>query len=234
VSSVPHRALDRIGSVSGVAAVVLLVVTAAGGEMPAPDQPMAAIASAVHDRTSGLLTGVYTGMLMTLCLLVFGATVVAALHRAEGNGGGWWVLALVGIAGVSIWIVADAAAATFVRAVNHGVSGDTLWIGYGLDHWIGVLALAPLGLFIIATSIGARVTALLARWTTWLGLVSGTLLIIGSGEITGDELTGGPLGLAMFPGYILAIAWIISVSIRMWRRATTETHADSGAVTTPA
>jgi hypothetical protein len=219
MAPVPHRTLDRIGSTTGIAAIALLVVTAAIGEMPSPDRPIDAIAADVHVQASSLLVGVYTGMLMTLCLLVFGASVVAALRRAEGAQGGWWVLALVGISGTAIWILADAAAASFVRAVEHGVSGDALWIGYGLDHWIGLLALGPLGLFIIASSVGSQRTALLASWTTWLGLAAGALLIIGAGAITGDELTGGPFGAAMLLGYLLAIVWIAAVSLQLWRRS---------------
>jgi hypothetical protein len=230
MTPVPHRSLDRVGAVAGLGAIALLVVTAITGEMPSPDKPISAIAADVHDRTSGLLLGAYTGMLMTVCLLVFGAGVAAALHRAEGAGGGWWVLALVGISGTSVWIVADAGAATFVRAVDHGVSGDALWVGYGIDHWIGVLALVPFGLFMFASSIGARETALLARWTTWVGLGSGTLLIVGAGEIAGDEVTGGPLGAVMLPGYLLAIVWIIAVSVRLWRRSSLVSGADTASV----
>jgi len=214
-----NRSLDRLGAASGLGAIALLVVSAVTGEMPSPDTPIASIASDVQAHRSQLLLGAYTGVLMSLCLLVFGAVVAAMLRRAEGHEGGWWVVALAGICGMSLWIVASAAAVTFVRAVDHGVRGDVLWIGYGFDHWVGVLALAPLGLFILAASVGGRGTRALARWTTWLGFVSGSLLIAGAGSVTGDEVDGGPLGLAAVAGYLSAIVWIVAVSIRLWRRS---------------
>jgi len=84
-----------------------------------------------------LLLGAYAGALMTLALLLFGASFAARLRRAEGAGGRWWLVALVGIA-TSIGIVGNALEIMFVRAVGHGVTGKALWIGYGADHWLGV------------------------------------------------------------------------------------------------
>ena len=37
--------------------------------------------------------------------------------------------------------------------------------------------------------------------------------------MTGDEVDGGPLGLAAVAGYLSAIVWIVAVSIRLWRRS---------------
>jgi hypothetical protein len=218
VSAHPDRTLDRVGAAAGFAAVALLLaIFMILPALPAPDQPVASIARAAHDDASSLLRGAYLGTLMGVALLAFGAAFAAALRRSEGAGGGWWLLALAGIAGTSVGLVADAAVATFVRAVGHGVAGDTLWIGYGLDHWIGVLMAAPLGLFVLAASLGARATGLLPRWLAWAGIVIGPLLIVGAGSITGDEVTGGALGMPIFFGYLLMLVWIVASSICLWR-----------------
>lgn len=218
MSTKADRTVDRTGAVPGVAAVVLLLaIFMVLPALPAPDESIGAIAEAAKADQHSLLAGAYVGSLMGLALLVFGASLAAALKRAEGDEGGWWILAVVGIAATSIGIVADAAVITFVRAVGHGVSGDALWVGYGLDHWLGVLLALPLGLFVVAVSLGSRSTGLLPRWLGWGGVAVAVLLVLGGASVIGDEVSGGVLGLPLFVGYLLLLVWIVGASIRLWR-----------------
>lgn len=213
-----NRTLDRTGAVAGIAAVVfLLAILIVMKSLPAPDKPIGAIAASARDDASSLLWGAYLGTLAGLALLAFGAVVAAALRRVEGNHGGWWLVALVGVAGTSIGIVGDAAVITFVRAVGHGVTGDTLWIGYGFDHWVGVLVAAPLGLFVFAAAMGSRSSGLLPRWLSWAGIGIAPLLVVGAASVTGDEVSGGILGVPLFLGYLTAFIWIIATSVCLWR-----------------
>jgi hypothetical protein len=214
----PDRSLDRVGAAAGIATVVLLLaIFTVLPSLPAPDKTIASIAARAHDDRSSLLWGAYLGTLLSVALLAFGGALAAALRRAEGAGGGWWLLALTGIAGTSVGILADAAVVTFVRAIGHGVSGSTLWVGYGVDHWIGVLEAAPLGLFVLASSIGGRSTGLLPRWLGWAGPVIGALLVVGAASVTGDEVDGGALGVPLFLGYLLMLVWIMGASVSLWR-----------------
>lgn len=211
------RSLNRAGAAAGVAAVVLLfAIFMIFPALPAPDEPAGAIAAAAQADETSLLWGAYLGALMVIFLITFGAAVAAALKRAEGAEGGWWMLALAGIAATSIGIVADAAVVTLVRAVGHGVTGQALWVGYGLDHWLGALLALPLGLFVLAVSLGSRATGLLPRWLTWAGTVIGPALIVGAASITGDEVTGGALGVPLFLGYLLVLVWIVGTSVWLW------------------
>jgi hypothetical protein len=150
--------------------------------------------------------------------LLFGASVAARLRRAEGPAGGWWLVALVGIAGTSVGLVADALSLVFVRAVDHGASGSALWIGYGADHWLGTLEAIPLGLFVLGASIGAHATGTLPRWLVWLGIASSVLLVTGAGSVAGGEVDGGALGLPIMLGYVGLLVWITAVSVSMLRR----------------
>jgi hypothetical protein len=211
--------LDRIGAVAGLAAVLLLVaVFTVFPSLPAPDSLIGAIAGKANTNRDGLLLGAYAGALMTGALTLFGASFAARLRRAEGPAGGWWLVALAGIAGTAIGIVGNALEIMFIRAVGHGVSGKSLWIGYGADHWVGVLTAIPLALFLFGAGLGARATATLPRWLAWLALVLSLLFLLGGASVTGDEVDGGILGLPLLIGYLGLIVWIVATSVTVLRR----------------
>jgi hypothetical protein len=215
-----HRALDRVGAAAGlVSAALLVALFNVFPSIPAPDKGIHAIAdSAATDRGAHLLAA-YVGTLLAGALVVFGAAVAIALRRSDVRGDGWWVIALAGITIVSaIGIVADALVLVLVRAVGHGVGGDSLWLAYGGDHWLGTLMGVPFGVFLLGVGMGSRGTRLLPRWLSWGALVLATLLVAGAGSVTGDEVDGGPLGIVLLLGYVGLLVWMIAVSVVLWRR----------------
>jgi hypothetical protein len=219
-----HRSdqmLDRVGAAAGIASVLLLVALfTVFPALPAPDDSIGAITRSAHEHSDALLLGAYAGALMTATLLLFGASVAARLRRAEGGSGGWWLVALIGIAATSIGMVGNALVIVFVRAVGHGASGPALWIGYGADHWLGVLTALPLAVFLLGAGLGARVTGIFPGWLSWLAVVLSGLFVVGAGSVTGDEVDGGILGVPLFVGYIGLLIWIVAASVSMLRART--------------
>jgi hypothetical protein len=214
------RTLDRLGAAAGVATVVLLVsLFTVLPALPSPDKPISEIAHSATANRSGLLAGAYLGALLSGALLLFGGVVAARLRRAEGTKGGWWVIALCGIAGSAFGIVGNVFAVVFVRAVGHGASGNELWVGYGADHWAGVLVGIPLAVFIAGAALGARATRVVSRWLVFLGGAVALLLSIGAGSVMGNEVDGGILGSVLLLGYVGLIVWIVGVSVSLWRRS---------------
>ena len=212
------RTLDRVGAVAGVAFVLLFVgIITMAPHLPAPQHSIAEIAQAAGDNGKGILFGVYLGALLTGAQLVFGAVVASRLWRAEGPRGGWWLVAVTGVAGTAVGLVTDTVVATFVRAVGHGVSGDVLWIGYpsGPD---GVIVAIPLAVFLLGVGFGARASAALPRWLAWSALVLSAMLVVGAGGVTGDEIDGGVLGDLLVLGYLGMFLWTLAVSVFLWRR----------------
>jgi hypothetical protein len=213
-----NQLLDRVGAAGGIASVLFLVALfTVFPSLPAPDESIGEIARSAQENNDGLLLGAYTGALMTGTLLLFGASVVARLRRAERGSGGWWLVALLGIAATAIGIVGNALEIMFVRAVGHGATGDALWVGYGADHWLGVLTAIPLALFLLGAGMGTRATGMLPRWLSWLSIVLVVLFLAGAGSITGDEVDGGILGLPLLVGYLGLLVWIIAASLSMLR-----------------
>jgi hypothetical protein len=216
----PDSTLDRLGAVCGVAAVVLLLALfTVMPALPSPNHGINEIARSARLNRDGLLLGAYIGALFTAAVLVFGACVSARLRRAEGVAGGWWLVSLVGTAALAAGIVGNALTITFVRAVGHGVRGDALWIGYGADHWLGVLIALPLAVFLLGAGLGARRTGIFPRWLTWLALGVAGVLTVGGASVVGGEVDGGALGMVLVLGYLGLFVWIVGASVTMWRRS---------------
>ena len=212
--------LDRLGAACGVLAVVFLVALfIVMPALPSPKHGIDEIAHSARVNRDGLLLGAYVGALFTAAVLVFGACVSARLRRAEGAAGGWWLVSLAGTAALAVGIVGNALTITFVRAVGHGVDGDVLWIGYGADHWLGVLIAVPLAVFLLGAGLGARSTGIFPRWLTWLALGVAAVLTLGGASVVGDEVDGGPLGMLLVLGYLGLFVWIVGASVTMWRRS---------------
>src|SRR5262249_27297895 len=133
--------------------------------------------------------------------------------------GGWWLVSLVGTAALAAGIVGNALTITFVRAVGHGVEGDVLWIGYGADHWLGVLIAVPLAGFLLGAGLRARRAGLFPRVLAWLAFGVAGVLTVGGASVVGDEVDGGVLGTLLVLGYLGLFVWIVGTSVTMWRRS---------------
>jgi hypothetical protein len=227
MSQESSRTLDRAGGAVGIAAVgLLLALFTAFPSIPAPNKPVADIASTAAADRGSLLLAAYVGTLLSGALIVFGAAVAARMRRSEPAGDGWWIVALAGItAAGAIGFVSDALVIVLVRAVGHGVSGDALWLAYGGDHWIGTLTGVPLMVFLAATALGSRTSGQLPAWLTWSALLLAIAFGTGAGSVTGDEVDGGPLGIVLFVAYLGLLVWIVAVSVVLLRRPRVEDPA---------
>jgi hypothetical protein len=212
------RTFERLGAASGLAAVILLLALfTVFPALPAPDEPIGAIARTASTETHALLAGAYVGALLTGALLIFGASVSARLRRFD-PGRSWWILAAIGTAGTAVGIVGNALEITFVRAVGHGATGDALWLAYGTDHWIGVLTAVPLSVLLLGAGLGGRVSGALPKWLGTLAVGLAPAFLVGAGSVTGDEVDGGGLGVVLVLAYLGLLVWISGASIVMLRR----------------
>jgi hypothetical protein len=221
VNDQSNRMLDRLGAASGIAVVLLfLTIIMFLPALPPPNHSLDEIARSARTNPNGILLGTYVGALLTGALLVFGASVAARLRRAEGAAGGWWLVALTGIAGTAVGLMTNTSVTTFVRAVGHGAQGQALWVGYpsGPD---GVIIAVPLAVFFIGVGFGALATGALPRWLTWLGVALAGLFVVGAAGVTGDEVDGGILGVPLLLGYLGLLVWTVGTSVSLWRGAAT-------------
>jgi hypothetical protein len=205
--------IDRVGAAAGAVFVLLFVaIVTTAPALPAPQHSIGEIATRARDDRTGILVGVYLSMLLTGALLVFGGVVAARLRRADGAVGGWWIVALAGLAGTA---VPDATIAQFVRAVQHGAAGDALWVGYPASP-DGVVWAIPLAVFLLGVG-GAGTNGAFPRRLSIVALVLSAMFVLGAAGVAFDEF-GGPLGPVLFLGYVGLLAWASAVSVVLWRR----------------
>jgi hypothetical protein len=213
-----NRTLDRVGAIAGIAFVALFAaIIMVVPHVAAPQHSIAEIGRSAHDNRQGILFGTYLASLLTGTLLVFGASVVARLWRTERETGGWWVVALTGVAGTSVGLVTGSVLVGFVRAVGHGVTGNVLWIGYpaGPD---GVDIAIPLAVFLLGAGLGGRASGALAPWLARFAVVLSCLFAVGAAAVTGNEVDGGPLGVPLLLAYLGLLVWTVAASLALWRR----------------
>jgi F0F1-type ATP synthase membrane subunit a len=207
------HSLDRIGAVAGVAYVaIFLVLMNFLPAVPIPTKSVDTIASDTARHSSGILWAAYGTNLMVLALLVFGTTLAARLaHHGEGD---WSLLALVGTAATSVYLV-DNGVVSFVRAVGHGVRGDALWSAYpsGPD---GVVLAIPMGLLLLAVGLGGRGGAFPSPLCV-IALALAAAFVLGGAGVAGSEVDGGAFGTLMVLGFLASWPWAIAVSVHLWR-----------------
>lgn len=226
------RTLDRVGAVAGAATVSFFVAAiTALPTLPSPNHGIHAIARSARDSRHGYLAAVYVSALLTGALLVFGSAIATRLRRSEPDGG-WWLLALVGIAATAVGLVTDTLLLIFVRAVEHGVRGDSLWLGYpaGAD---GLILAIPLAVFFLGTGLGALLAGGLPRRLGWFALALATLFVVGGASVMGNDVDGGPLGVPLFLGYIGLLVWTTWASVSLWREALPFELCESSRATLP-
>ena len=211
---IPAAGPTRIGAGFGLVSVVLLM---AGFALVAP-------AGAVHTNPAEEIVAFYTeggqaakyagGLLESVALLLLlpFAAMLAARLRDTGVAGdvlgpaarmaatGYVVLCLApGMAAgaAALWLGAHGGDASAILALN---------ALRAFSYFVALLALAG---FLLAVGIGGATTGRLARWMSWSAVVIGAVLAIG--------VAVAQTGLADIAS-LLALAWIVAVSIGLLRR----------------
>jgi hypothetical protein len=232
VNHAQDRLLDRVGAAAGLAFVGLFIgIVMFAPHLPAPEHSIGEIARSAREDNTRILLATYLATLLTAAMLVFGATIAARMRRAEGPGGGWWLIALTGTAATSAGLVTQTIIVMLVRAVGHGVSGHVLWLSYppGPD---GVEIAVPLAVFLLGAGMGAKASGALPRWLAWLAVVLAAAFVVGAAGVTGNEVDGGTLGLVLLLAYLGLLTWVIGASLSMWRTPDSRLVAELAPATT--
>jgi hypothetical protein len=195
---------ERIGALTGVAFVVVLIIGAIiGGEPPDAESPVQEIVDHYADNKTSIQVGAFVGMAAMVLLVFFGAHLRSVLRDAEGEGGILSALTLVGTAVVAVGFAIDV---TISIALTEAVDDiepaavqalQALWDNDFVPIALGILV------FLIATGLSILRHGALPKWLGWAALV---LAVIGF----------TPLGFIAFLGTGI---WIAIVSVMLAMRA---------------
>ncbi len=165
------RTVDRVGGLSGVLFVVLLVASwfIGASSLEGVDQPGAAVAADLESRADGLGLGVLVGGLA----LVAGTWFVAWLSMRLAAAGPSVVTRFVLVAGVAMLVALGAALAvklaevTVDSLVAEPQAATSLWL---LQQGFEDAVAFPLLAFVAGVSARSLAVADPPRWVGWSGL----------------------------------------------------------------
>ena len=92
---------------------------------------------------------------------------------------------------------------------------NTLFLGtaFSFAAFFGAVAVAVLG------------TRALPAWLGWVAAVAGALIVVGLLGVFSDDDEGGAVGVLVFIGFLLGLAWTLATSIVMLMRRPAATPA---------
>jgi hypothetical protein len=217
-STARTRRWDRLGAGLGIVFVALQVgLGAVLGGAPALDAPAAEIQRYLVDDGVNVLLAATMGTLSAFFFLLFLGTMRTFLRTAEGAPGSLSTVAF-GAGLVTITLATTAGLPTVALAWD-----DTAALadaGLVQAAWnLNTLALVPIGSSAGALCLSAAVIILRTRvtpaWVGWIGVLAGIVSVIATFFLVADD-PDSPLGTpANLGGFLLAMLFILLLSIFM-------------------
>jgi hypothetical protein len=217
-STTRARQWDRLGAGLGIVFVALqLVLGAVLGGAPALDASRAEIQRYLVDDGANILLAATLGTLSAFFFILFLGTVRTFLRTAEGPPGSLSTV-VFGAGIVTIALATTAGLPTVALAWD-----DTAALadpGLVQAAWnLNTLALVPIGssagAFCLAAALIILRTRVTPAWVGWIGVLAGVVGVIATFFLLADD-PGSPLGTpANLGGYLLAMLFILLLSIFM-------------------
>ena len=216
----------RVGAIFGIAFVVLVFITFFLPSTPEIDDPIAEAIAAVQDDEDGLWASVYVGGLSGIAFFPFLGALYGLLRRPDGRPDAFAVAALaagtVTTAGV---LLSDGVVASLVESVNEGFDPSAVEALLALDNTLFLGTAFSFAAFFGAVAVAVLGTRALPAWLGWVAAVAGALIVVGLLGVFSDDDEGGAVGVLVFIGFLLGLAWTLATSIVMLMRRPAATPA---------
>jgi hypothetical protein len=209
-ATTPSRSTDWVAPLTGVAFVVVAIVGGIiGGEPPDADSPVREIVTYYTDNKTSIEVGSFVGVGAAVLLVCFGAYLRSVLSAAEGPGGMFSPLPLVGTAIVAVGLAIDTTISIALAEAVDDIEPAAVQALQAL--WDNDFVPFALGTLVFLLSAGLSIVryGVLPKWLGWVALV---LVVIGF----------TPLGFIAFLG---AGVWIAIVSVMLALRGRGRTGA---------
>jgi hypothetical protein len=207
-SAEPAARAARWLSLTGAAAVVLVVVSFAGlgGDTPGADDSAAAISSYYDSHEVREMLASFVLAASAPFFVIFGMWLAASIWPAGAPGSIWRTVLTVGsgVAGGGFMVAALIHVSLTQTANYDGIAGGALQALAGLDESSWVAFNAGLGVMMLGAA-GSVLASKAHRVLGWIALVAGIALYI---------------PFADFAALIVSGLWIIWTSIALFRRGT--------------
>ena len=206
------RPIPRFAALSGLIAVVLVFLgSGIGGSSPDLGASPTTISAwvAKHHATTGSYAGGFLELLGILTMIVFAATLWSVLRRAEAGDGILPATAFgAGLASATLKLASGPALFAAVWRSDRVVSPQLATALVDMNNVAFVLTWTLDAVMLGAAAIVILKTRALPRWLGWLGVAAATVSLLST-----------PLADRVPPlGILLTFAWIVSISIVLFRR----------------
>jgi hypothetical protein len=211
----PASRLERVGAVCGLAFVALLVATFFTPATPDLDEPIAEAITSIRDDRDGLLLNFYLGGLASVAFIGFIGGLWSRSRRAPGGGTLSGALTAAGATFVALILASNGLFFSLTEAVREDAGEDAVQALLVLDNTLFIGAgFALVALFAVLGLMGVLREGL-PPWLGWAAAVIALLLVVGLLGVFSEDDEGGPLGVLVFLGFLLAVVWTLVTSIVM-------------------
>jgi len=222
---------ERWARGAGVGFVVFTIAAfAVGGEPPKVSDPAADVVAYYDGERGQVLVSSFLFAVALGFWIWFGGAVANTLRNlGEGRVGATIVGAVSVFAAIQLVSTGVNAmlAHSVAREGDEGVVHGLFDVTWGLD----LVAAIPSAVFFVAASLGLARTQLIPAWLSWAGLLVAALFILRSTNLARDGFWS-PTGEFVFVLIPLALLWIVTTSIILFRRAPAASGASTVAPST--
>lgn len=211
------RALALTGALWMVLIVVGNDVLGDSGSAPAADDPPSVYAEYYANEVDTLS---WVSVAIEFAGFGFGLVFVGFIGWRLRDAGSFGSIATVaGAVALAVKMASGAPALTAMYRADEGLNPEIVKTLVDLNVFAFLITFLPLGVFAIASSLGALSLKLAPKWTCWLGVVSGVALFVGM-----PLVVEGP----GFIGMLAFIVWTVAFSVAMAIRSAPASPVQGG------
>ncbi len=201
------RALALTGALWMVLIVVGNDVLGDSGSAPAADDPPSVYAEYYANEVDTLS---WVSVAIDFAGFGFGLVFVGFIGSRLRDAGSFGSIATVaGAVALAIKVASGAPELTAMYRADEGLNPEIVKTLVDLNGFAFLITFLPLGVFAIASSLGALSARVAPTWTCWLGVVSGIALFAGM-----PFVIDGPGFLGMLAFIVWTIAFSVAMAVR--------------------
>jgi hypothetical protein len=206
---------ERIGAICGIVFVVLVLISFFTPSTPAIDDPIGEAIAEIADDETGILLGIYVGGLSAIAFLPFLGALWRLLRRRDAAGVVSAALLAGGIITVAGVLAAGGVGAALVEAVDEGYGNEAVSALIALDNTLFLGTVFSFAAFYAAAGVAILLHGGLPRWLGWVAVAIAIVMVVGMLGLFSESDDGGALGVLVFIGLLVGLAWTLATSIVM-------------------
>jgi hypothetical protein len=216
---------ERIGAVSGLLFVVVVIASFFSPETPEAEDPTGEIVSSIADDRTGLIAGAYLSFIASLLFLVFVSALWSRLRAAEPERGPSVLVLLGGLGSAVVILIAAGITLALVEAADEGREPEAVRALFELDNVVFIGIGITSAAFYAGVALSTLQTGSLPGSLGWSAAALAAVFPLALLGVFSENDEGGVLGAIFFIAILVNFVWILAASALMLREARPESTA---------